>query len=620
MRKIRLIWQMFPPYLILSLGVIGSVTWFASTSIREFYLDQTEEELLIRARLALQQIPRPVHRDNLDAINEFCRSFGRDASIRLTVIDSDGEVIGHSGDHPSLLENHYDRPEVQAAFGGKKSRSIRYSDTVKDEMMYVTLPYTEDGEVIGVIRSSISIAAIDRVLSGMHQKVILGALLLAVFAAIVSWWISHYITHPLEDLRRGVERFARGDFSRKLPAPATAEIAELAAAANRMAEELDDRIEMVESQRSELEAVFSSMVEGVIAVDMDFRCMNINRAASHFLGITLPNVLGKRIESVVKNEELIALLSESKQSRAVTERDISVRSGYEARIYQVRGTLLHDAMRNEIGILLVFNDVTDLRKLQNLGKEFVANVSHEIKTPITSIRGFTETLLDGAAENPDDRRRFLEIVMKQARRLEAIVEDLLSLSRLDQSEEADLSLLDDCNLEPLVSSCVQSFEKQAQEKSIRIQFDSPSECWVKANSNLIEQALGNLIDNAIKYSEPRRDILVSVRETAGEAVITVRDRGIGIPEEHFPRLFERFYRVEKGRSRKLGGTGLGLAIVKHIAKIHQGRVSVNSVHGEGSEFSIHLPKQTPSESEEGQGSHWNGRPMESSAPRTLSAT
>ncbi|MCA9439875.1 MAG: PAS domain-containing protein, partial [Candidatus Omnitrophica bacterium] len=360
--------------------------------------------------------------------------------------------------------------------------------------------------------------------------------------------------------------------------------------ANKMADQLDDRIEMVESQRSELEAVFTSMVEGVIAVDMDYRCLNMNRAASHFLGVSLPKVLGKRIDSFVRNEELFELLNRSMESREVTERDITLVSGVEERIYQVRGTLLHDASRNEIGVLLVFNDVTDLRKLQSLGKEFVANVSHEIKTPITSIRGFTETLLDGAKEDPEDTERFLTIVMKQARRLEAIVEDLLSLSRLDQSDEADTNLLEDCNLEPLVSSCIQGFEQQAAEKSINIEFQSPPEYWVQANSNLLEQALGNLIDNAIKYSEPDRGIQLTIEEVENEAVISVRDQGIGIPEEHFPRLFERFYRVEKGRSRKLGGTGLGLAIVKHIAKLHLGRVSVQSVHGKGSTFSIHLPK------------------------------
>lgn len=590
-RRIRLIWQIFPPYLILTLGVVMSVTWFASTSIREFYLDQTEEELLIRTRLAIEEIPQPVDASNIEDINRFCEEFARTALIRLTVVDTDGLVLGDSDEDPHRMDNHLHRPEIENAIMGNVGWSTRYSRTVSVDMMYVALPYfKEEGEIAAVIRSSIPLSDIDQVLSGMYQKVFLGAVALAVLAIAVSWWITRYITHPLEDLRKGVERFARGDFDQKLPPPSTTEIAELVMAANKMADQLDDRIEMVESQRSELEAVFSSMVEGVLAVDLDFRCLNMNRAASRFLGISLPKVLGKRINSFIHNEELLELLQQSMESREVTERDITLVSGLEERVYQVRGTLLHDAGRNEIGILLVFNDVTDLRRLQTLGREFVANVSHEIKTPITSIRGFTETLLDGAKEDPEDTQRFLEIVRKQAQRLEAIVEDLLSLSRLDQSEEVDLSILEDCNLEPLISSCIQSFEKQAGEKSIRIEFESPPEYWVKANSNLIEQAIGNLIDNAIKYSEPNREIRVAIEEHEEEAVISVKDHGIGIPEEHFPRLFERFYRVEKGRSRKLGGTGLGLAIVKHIAKLHLGRVSVKSAHGEGSTFSIHLPK------------------------------
>ncbi|MCA9431479.1 MAG: PAS domain-containing protein, partial [Candidatus Omnitrophica bacterium] len=507
MRKIRLIWQIFPPYLILTLGVVVSVTWFASSSIHEFYLEQTEDELDILARLAIQQIPKPVSSDNIEAIDRFCEKFGDTAAIRLTVVDKSGVVLGDSDEDPLKMENHLKRPEIQAALKEGVGRSTRFSHTVDTEMMYVALDFTdESGNTIAVIRPSISISEIDHVLSGMYQKVLVGALVLAGLAVAISWWISRYITHPLGDLRKGVDRFARGDFDKKLPVPATAEIAELVIAANKMADQLDDRIEMVESQRSELEAVFTSMVEGVIAVDMDYRCLNMNRAASHFLGVSLPKVLGKRIDSFVRNEELFELLNRSMESREVTERDITLVSGVEERIYQVRGTLLHDASRNEIGVLLVFNDVTDLRKLQSLGKEFVANVSHEIKTPITSIRGFTETLLDGAKEDPEDTERFLTIVMKQARRLEAIVEDLLSLSRLDQSDEADTNLLEDCNLEPLVSSCIQGFEQQAAEKSIKIEFQSPPEYWVQANSNLLEQALGNLIDNAIKYSEPDRGI------------------------------------------------------------------------------------------------------------------
>lgn len=590
MRPIRLIWQIFPPYLVLTLGVVVSVTWFASSSIHEFYLEQTEEELMIRARLALEQLPEPVSVENIDTVNRFCNEFAKTALIRLTVIDKNGVVLGNSGENPREMDNHLSRPEIREALEGHVGGTTRFSRTVSVDMMYVALPYYKNGKVEGVVRTSLSISEIDFVLSGMYQKVLLGALFLAGLAIAVSWWISRYITHPLGDLRKGVDRFARGDFDKKLPVPTTAEIAELVIAANKMADQLDDRIEMVESQRSELEAVFSGMVEGVLAIDMDYRCLNMNRAASHFLGISLPKVLGKKIQSFIQNEELVELLETSMKTREVTERDIAIVSGIEERVFQVRGTPLYDAGRSQIGVLLVFNDVTDLRKLQNLGKEFVANVSHEIKTPITSIRGFAETLLDGAKDDPEDTQRFLEIIMKQARRLEAIVEDLLSLSRLDQADVVDSSILEDCNLEPLISSCVQGFEKHADEKSIRIEVNAPPEYWVKANSNLLEQAVGNLIDNAIKYSEPKRRIEVTLEEFEEEAVISVRDQGIGIPEEHFPRLFERFYRVEKGRSRKLGGTGLGLAIVKHIAKLHHGRVSVRSVHGEGSTFSIHLPK------------------------------
>ena len=301
---------------------------------------------------------------------------------------------------------------------------------------------------------------------------------------------------------------------------------------------------------------------------------------------------GRPINEVVRNAALQSFVTEALHSTEPLEQDVELRNE-QNRLLRVRGTALKDADQEHMGALIVLNDVTRLRRLERVRRDFVANVSHELKTPITSIKGFVETLIDGAWKDPAEAERFLGIVGRQVDRLNAIIEDLLSLSRLEQEDEESRIALEDGPVRAALLSAIEVCSVKAAEKDLEVELHCDSDLRAAISAPLLEQAVVNLIDNAIKHSEPGGRIEVEGEQRPDGVVIRVRDQGCGIPREHLPRLFERFYRVDKARSRTLGGTGLGLAIVKHIAKVHGGTTSVESSIGKGSVFSIHLPAQGP---------------------------
>jgi two-component system phosphate regulon sensor histidine kinase PhoR len=371
--------------------------------------------------------------------------------------------------------------------------------------------------------------------------------------------------------------------------PDSEELGSLADVLNHMAGQLDEKIRMITQQRNELETILSAMREGVLAVDSDEHILTFNEAAGSFLRIDLSSTKGHAIQEVVRNADILRFLSGVLTGDGPAEGEI-VLHGPENKFLQLNGTLLQDIGGNKIGALVVLNDITRLRQLENIRREFVANVSHELKTPITSIKGYVETLQEGALDDKDNVQKFLDIVLKQSDHLNYIVDDLLSLSRLEQGAERGEIQLSEENLRRILEAAAADYELKAREREIRLMVNCSEEIIVKANSRLLKQAIGNLLDNAIKYSEPGKAVEVEATGNTDEVVIRVSDHGNGIAPEHLSRLFERFYRVDKGRSRELGGTGLGLAIVKHITQAHGGRVTVESSIGKGSIFTLHLPK------------------------------
>jgi two-component system phosphate regulon sensor histidine kinase PhoR len=590
MRRRHLVSHLFPSYLVIILLALLAVTWYVSRAWRHSFLEQTAADLKVRADLVKPQFQALLSPPEPQAVDQLCKKLGRLSHTRLTVILPSGLVVGDSSKDPALMDNHSDRPEIQQALAGRIGISTRHSYTQGIPMMYVAVPVLEHARIIAVVRVSLPVAFIGRTLSGMYFKIALGGMGAALLAALLSLLMARRLSRPLEEMKQGAQRFAQGDLRAKVPVPDSDELASLAEALNSMAAQLDQRIRTIIIQRQEQDAVLASMVEGVMAVDRKERLITLNQAGGRLLGVDPEAAKDRPLPEVVRNPDLQNFVTRSLASPRQVDGEIIIRDNNLDRLLQVRGTTLRDFQGKAFGALIVLNDVTRLRRLEQARRDFVANVSHELKTPITSIKGFVETLLDGAMQEPDNALSFLEIIAKHADRLNEIIDDLLSLSRIEQDSEQGKITLASGRIKEVLHNAIQVCRERAAAKDIDIALDCPDDLTGEMNAPLLEQAVVNLIDNAVKYSPAARPVQVEARAELGEILILVRDQGPGIAPEHLPRLFERFYRVDAGRSRKVGGTGLGLAIVKHIAQAHEGYVTLQSAPGKGSTFFIHLPQ------------------------------
>lgn len=590
MRGRPLIWFLYPSYLILILVVLLAVAWYTSRALHDFHVEQTLTELQARGRLISERLDEPWNPEAGARLDALSKELGLLSATRITLILPDGRVLADSQEDPARMDNHATRVEVAAALGGREGHIIRYSATLGQEMMYAALPQIRGDRLVGALRVAIPVTAMSRALHGLYWRLAGVGLGIAAISALLSLIVSRRIARPLEEMTLEAERFARGDLGQRLPVTGSLEIAALGSALNRMAAELDERIQARARQNNEMEAVLSSMSEGVIAVDPEERILRINQAAARLLAVTPAQATGRRVLEVARKAELQRFVARVLASHEMEEEDLCLPGPDGERSLQMRGAPLRDLGGREIGALMVFNDVTRLRRLESVRRDFVANVSHELKTPITAIKGSVETLLGGGAlGEPAAAERFLAIVARQASRLEAIVDDLLALSRIEQDAGAATIPLVPAPVWPVLHAAQQVCQPAADEKQLEIRLFCSSELRGRINAPLLEQALVNLLTNAVKYSSNGGKVVVDAAQLGDQLMIKVQDWGVGIAAEHLPRVFERFYRVDPARSRKLGGTGLGLAIVKHIAQAHGGQVVVHSTPGEGSVFTLILP-------------------------------
>jgi two-component system phosphate regulon sensor histidine kinase PhoR len=587
MPRTRLVWHLFVGWCALVGGVLVACFWLSSVRLAEF-ADGGQRRRLADAATAVTALlgtdGRPTDPRAFAATTAGMRGA---TGIVVDVLDpAGGRLPAAGGGPPPTAPLATDEGLLKEAHAGRAALATRFDVASGRRALVMAVPHGPSAAPVAIVTLTADTSAADAALRGAQRGLLLGHLACGLGAALVGFLVARRTTRPVTELRHAAVQLATGHVDAPLPATDLVELADIATAFGLLREQLVESGLTIGRQGTQQQAVLGSMIEGVVAIDARQRVLGINRAAAALLDVNLERIIGRPLQEVIRNPDLRRFALRAIDCREPVEDDL-VLHGMRDRTIRLRGTALRDAS-GEGGAVIVLNDVTDMQRLENVRRDFVANVSHELKTPVASIKGFVETLLDGAADDPADNRRFLEIVARQADRLAAIIEDLLALSRIEQSEGSGTLPMETRPLLAILEAAAEDCRPRANERSIQLDVTCLPDLTATVNGPLLEQAVINLVDNAIKYSEPGKTVWLSASRDGG-GLIRIRDEGCGIAAEHLPRLFERFYRVDKARSRQQGGTGLGLAIVKHIVQAHGGTVAVESTPGVGTTFTLRLP-------------------------------
>jgi two-component system, OmpR family, phosphate regulon sensor histidine kinase PhoR len=585
MRKQKLFWFIFiTSAIVSSFGIMG-VVWYSVETVRNTHEERLSVQLKNEAELLFMLTHNDLSPDHLDSL---LKEVSIRVGSRVTFIQEDGVVIGESQKSHTALENHKYRPEVQDALLKGVGHAIRWSHTVQQELIYIAVRKQLPTGAAVVVRTSSPVLTIDQVVMQNGQRIAKMALIILFVALLLSWFVSRYIAKKLQIIEVGARRMAEGNIEVPIPEMPWKELDSMGQSINHMAEQLDDRLKNVMRQRNEREAILSSMVEGVLALDKKQHIIRMNAVAESILGLSSATDVGKVFHELVNHTELLRTISRIKKDSSTIVLDLDFKFAQEHKIIEFRGSPILDSAGKRQGVLCILNDVTRMRQLEKMRQDFVANVSHELRTPITSIMGFVETIQDAPWEKPPAVDRFLGIIRRQTDRLQAIIEDMLELSRLERLERLDVRTQ---MIEPLLQSSWEVCKFKADNKQMQVHFDCAPDLQGDINANLFEQVVVNLVSNAIKYSDEEKQIFVKCYTDNQDFIFEIKDQGWGIPSRHISRIFERFYRIDKARSRDVGGTGLGLAIVKHIAMAHQAQIDVESEVGVGTQFRIRFFKK-----------------------------
>jgi two-component system phosphate regulon sensor histidine kinase PhoR len=574
---------------LISLGliVVSVVIGYAYSSreLERRMTDEIELDLRVRARLVADRAAvAPLRFDDQEGWSVLAAELGKMADARITLIDSARRVIGDSDVPDAKLAKveHHERPEMSAALAGKPGRDVRMSATIGRRMLYVAEPVQKEGVVVGAARVALPLSQVDTAVGSLQRLTGIAALLAIAAAIVLSSIAAQLASRTARSLTDTARRMAAGDLATHGGTHGQDEFGELGRALDRLAKNLTTTLDTLRDERDRMSGILSGMREGVLLLDNDGRVALVNPALREMM-LLASDAQGKTPLEVIRHARLKELLDEAMQSNEPVSREIEI-GGIKPRRLVVRASPLE---AGTAGVFAVFVDVTEMRRLETMRRDFVANVSHELRTPVTAIRSAAETLELAMEQDPDAAVRFVDIIDRNAERLRGLVEDLLDLSRIE-SREFKLNM-EPLNLSQIVTHVTGLFRERADKKGIRILLDLPATLpAVQADRRAIEHVLTNLVDNAVKYCGSGADVRVIAHEEDGGIRIHVADTGPGVEERHLPRLFERFYRVDAGRSRELGGTGLGLSIVKHLVEAMGGRVSVKSTMGQGTEFSFTL--------------------------------
>jgi two-component system phosphate regulon sensor histidine kinase PhoR len=590
--RARLFWKLGLTYGALLLVVLLAVQLYTARVIRSQAIRSANDQLASLLSLTLANPPRS---DDPAELRDWTGRAAR-SGARVTIIDHTGRVLVDSEADADKMENHANRPEVQDAFARGTGQSVHRSVTFGRELVYRAQRYDRAGSDPVVVRLAVPLSQIDLSLVELRQRLLIATLVVLLSGGLVSFAFARIFAARVQRLQRFSQRIAEGDFRPLLREGPRDELSDLADSLNQTAARLDREIRLLSGERNRSSAILRSMVEGVAVIDAEERLVFYNRAFSEILIVDSANAEGRPLIEVVRNSDLVGLIRRALRGDEGLQSDITM-GITQTRSFSITAAPVkaldapasgRDPQAKPSGAVVVLHDVTELRRLERVRQDFVANVSHEFKTPLTAIQGFAETLLAGALDDPENNRRFLEIIRNHAIRLARLTNDLLKLARIEagkmEVEFSSVSLLE------LIEGCTETTLLKANRKEITLEITVPPQLpAVRGDAALLRDVLQNLLDNAIQYTPARGHISVSATAGPREAVVTVADTGIGIPLADSERIFERFYRVDAARSREAGGTGLGLSIAKHIVEAHGGKLWVESTVGQGSRFSFSLP-------------------------------
>jgi two-component system phosphate regulon sensor histidine kinase PhoR len=585
----NLFWKLALTFIALLAGVLLAVNFFAERALYRVSERATFDELAILARFSQLHPPDLVSAnsgspDSSAALKRWAVDSAADR-VRVTVIRTDGQVLADTQSEPASMENHADRPEVKEAIAKGEGRSVRHSVTMRRDLVYYAVRRNlPDGTPV-LLRFAIPLEEADIALGSLRWSLWLSSAVILLIAAIASIFVSRGVSDRVERLQEFSRRVAEGDF-RPLPGGDSGDaLEELCTSLNQTAARMDRTIRTLTEERNLSSAILGSMVEGVAVVNGSERLVFANQGFADILELDIPPKSGRALVEIVRQTEMIEAVRRVLAGEPRVEAEIVTGT---LRQHFFAATVAAVRAGDTSGAVVVLHDITELRKLERVRRDFVANVSHEFKTPLTAIQGFSETLLAGAIDDPQNRERFLGIILEHSRRLARLTDDLLKLSQMD-ADRLQLEIRP-VSVAELVESCVETTEHRATEKGVRFTVaptnDLPD---IAGDRRRLAEILQNLLDNATQYTLPGGQITLTAESRENDVVFTVTDTGIGIPKSDQSRIFERFYRVDAARSREAGGTGLGLAIAKHLVEVHGGHIWVESEIGQGSQFNFSIP-------------------------------
>jgi len=571
--KYSIFYRLFFRYLLLITALSSLIIIFSYIIIRSHYISWETTSLKNDTYMLREEIIPMLEKSRYKEMDAFVKQMRKQIDTRITVIAPDGKVLADSETDPALMENHKNRDEIKQAFQNGEGEALRFSYTLKDKMLYVAVALkNKDGKILAILRVSVFLWQVNNLLDQLQKSIVGISLLIVILSFIVSYFFARTFAGPINSLADGARMIASGNFGVKVPSEEKGEFKELADSFNNMSTEIKILFDELSFRTEELDGVIYSMKEGLLLADDKEKILLCNESFKKIAQDNSPE--GKRSWEVLKSMKFNDLYAKCIKDRTSITEQIEINQ----RIFLVSVTYL----QNRKEVMAVFHDITEISRVEKIKKDFVSNVSHELKTPLTAIKGFVETMEDGVNE---ENRHYLDIIKKNTERVINIVNDLLLLSELEEkgivTEKVDLLAS--------INTAVKLFEQKAKDKGIEIAVKAEDNLPViKGDSFKLEQVFINLIDNAVKYTE-KGGITISLKRQNGNIMIEVQDTGIGIPEEHLGRIFERFYVVDASRSKKMGGTGLGLAIVKHIVLLHRGEIAIDSRYGAGTKFTITLP-------------------------------